>query len=793
MSQKVLTFNLILSTSKSLVEAALSTKSATKLGEDPRFKNHPNFKFFTLNKNKTLLSFQYTSFKDDPKKLSFILEFLDYDGFFEYHMLSSNINDFIVGYLNRQGNRTNDKGSLNPFNVFYLAFGTDSSFDQWNGPFATFLTQSEYDFTPEGVKRIILTFTNVEGVAASDLAKITHSSNSYKSKFTTTPVHIVLESNHLSSGLRELENKLFDNKVFPKLISDYIKAYTSQESIVLIPDMNQYRDYYESLKNSRSAARGKAKSVPINSELLELEAVDFFGEFGLNLIVSLRNPKAKEVKNSTISDQNNEKEEKRATNNEWQFVLTMRVTTDEAQESRGGKFSDLVDGHIPLQKMGEGLSKLAKPKRTAPYNLFEESDTKILKVWKDLGLIKDDTKPVMVWGRTDYIYNCLYPKLNVVYKNNDLYPELKNKLNSSYISKVKNFYIQTYNSDFNESLGKSLEDFSTNISTFRTVPINEASVKSYNLPVFKSNIKNPNVLEYSFSNNKQNLGLLQMTVQSIIDNAIQDSATFTKADSSTRSKVFDYKGTVVDKYLDPNLGGLYGTDTVNLINNSLPQTTKTKTPELNSLGGSKDVRDLSGKNKSSISNYKQFIEYQKEAKKIKTLQNVVSKFVSNNFENQVQLQQKLNNLMSNQITQIQIKTLPFFSVCGLKYQGFPCIFLQKLFNNFISPMTGVYTIIGIRHVANTEEMYSEFQLSREGVGTNEVVQVPVFRPRNESGDISIDSGVDPTVGDYEVGTSVYEYEYSDVTTEGYTYVTEESYTSTGGDTPVPDPCGEGGG
>lgn len=788
MSQKVLTFNMILSTSKSLIDSALATKSTTKLSEDSRFKNLKNFKFFTLNNNKSLISFEYVFSKQSGS--IFKLEFLDYDGFFEYNLISNNINDYIVGYLNRGEIRKNTSLNLNPFSNFYIAFGVDADFTKWSGPFSVFLGKSEYEFTDENVKKILVTFFQIEGPAASRLAKIEKADNLYKSKFNTTPINSIIESNYLNiDSLKDLENKLFDNKIFPKLISDYIKAYTNQESIVLIPDMAQYRDYYESLKNSRAAARGKAKGIPINSELYELEAVDFFSEFGLNLQVTLRNPKKQEIKNTTISDQNNEKEEKRATQNKWDFVLTMKVTTPESQEARGGLFNELPDGYIPLQKIADGFSKLAKPKSASNYNLFEESDTKVLKIWKDLGLIKSDASPVIVWGRSDYIYNTLYSKLNSHNDNNDLYPELKGKLNSSYSLKLKNLYIQTYNSDFKETLGVNLNDFS--LKGFRSFEINEGSVKSLGIPVFKSNVANPNVLSYDFSNFKQNTALLQSVIQSIVDNAIQDSASLVGSDVSTKSRVYQYKSTNIDKYLDSKLGGLYSKELVDSINKGMPDISSGKGPSPTRVDDptiQKTYFDNTSKTyKSSVENYKKYMQYQAEKKKSARLKEYISKFVSNNFENPVQLQQKINNLMGNQVINLVVRTLPFFSLTGTKFVAFPCIFLQKLFNNFISPMTGVYSILGIKHIANTEEMYSEFELTKDGVGTNQVVKLPAFRPTNESGDISLDSDVESVAGDY-----TYEYDSTEEPAQ-YTYTTEESYTPTGGDTPVPDPCGEGGG
>jgi hypothetical protein len=78
-------------------------------------------------------------------------------------------------------------------------------------------------------------------------------------------------------------------------------------------------------------------------------------------------------------------------------------------------------------------------------------------------------------------------------------------------------------------------------------------------------------------------------------------------------------------------------------------------------------------------------------------------------------------MLSNLVVTLAIRTLPFFNICGTKFIAYPCIFLQRLFQGWISPMSGVYSIMGIKHVANPDEMYSEFELTKEGYGSSQPV------------------------------------------------------------------------
>lgn len=708
MSQKVLTFNLILSTSKELIETALSSRSFTDLQSDSRFSDSKTFKFFTLNKNKSLLSFEYEISRVAGS--IFKLEFLDYDGFFEYNFISSNINDFILNYVNKTYSAIRDTtGNLNAFSNFYISFGTSLNFKEWSGPFSVFLLKSDYEFSEEGVKKILLTFAQTEGPAASTLSKTDKAQSKYKSKFTTTPITQIIEANYLDiKDPYDLEVKLFDNKVFPELISNYIKAYTNQESIVLIPDMMEYFNYYQSLKSTRSSSRGKAKT-PIFPYLTELECNSFFSEFGLNFEMSLVNPKKTPLKITTITDQNQEKEEKRASEAKYTYALSMKVTTAESQIARGGTYNEFVDGYIPLQKMSEGLSKLSNTKSTSNYSLYEESDTNILKLWKEIGLIKDDTLPVIIWGRTDYILNVLYPKFGSFDSQTTLYQQLKAKLNKEYSLSINKSYIQSYNSDFKETLGNNLTDFS--VKSFRTIELNEKSVKDFGIPVFKSNIKNPNVLAYNFSNFKTNLGILQSLVFSITENAIQDAATYVDPKASFKDKIFQHTSIEVYKFLDPKKGALYSEKLINLLDKAKPQNTATPISRINE----RTFPLL----KLGIKSYADFMKFLEEKKDTRVKKNI-NKVISNNFENPIQAQQKLNLLMSNQVVNLNIRTLPFFSITGTKFIAFPCLFLQKLFNNWVSPIAGIYSILGIKHVVNSEEMYSEFELTKEGLGTSDI-------------------------------------------------------------------------
>lgn len=167
---------------------------------------------------------------------------------------------------------------------------------------------------------------------------------------------------------------------------------------------------------------------------------------------------------------------------------------------------------VPIRNFEEGLRQLGFPGKII---IFEESNMRILKVWKSLGLIASDKYPCVVVGHDgmlkDYLY-CNEMNISQVtdYKSKlPIHRDDAKKLGERYRLKILDLlYIKKSDSSFGENSQEAFnaDEFSINTDPTESIKLNGLKklidfVKLNDTPIFTNNTKNSNLLGLSIENN----------------------------------------------------------------------------------------------------------------------------------------------------------------------------------------------------------------------------------------------------------------------------------------------------
>lgn len=244
------------------------------------------------------------------------------------------------------------------------------------------------------------------------------------------------------------------------------------------------------------------------------DLVTFYKSFGINIIIDTNKnlidfevPGV--VKTNYLAQDWRLLEERKSARDDGSIGLILEeITNENPEESKNKK--NLPDFWNPIRNIGNGFKTVFDGGLNGQIVCFQESDLKLLKVWKKYNLIGDDTRPCTIVGYQQAIGDLLYcNELDAVQVVQSV---------EKFISKYSDFIngdsdLQILNTiEYKKDLLKALYDQRSNSNFEEKIIVDELSLdqdkrellqlatKTYELtdiPVFTHNLKNSNILSLS--------------------------------------------------------------------------------------------------------------------------------------------------------------------------------------------------------------------------------------------------------------------------------------------------------
>lgn len=384
------------------------------------------------------------------------------------------------------------------------------------------------------------------------------------------------------------------------------------------------------------------------------------------------------------------------------FEIAIPSNSDERDRS----LETTPDYYLPLAKFNKSIGELMSKQGYAYDPTFMvENDLRVLSVWKKLGIIADDTKPAYIFGDSNLIQRLIYlSDVRAVESllqtpQGPIHPDDLQKFgNAEYRSLIYTLFNEmSFNSSFKEDVFEKDE-----LAIFQDPQV-KALTQIGRYPVFRYNVRNPNVLAVSFKNLNAYRAVYEIGFQYKAFLPFINSTSKFYLDSLSATDVNDFEGLVDDCYKYFIENNYLDYDFKNILQNVLitfetkfsPRdfTDKFGTPiEKNDLATFFAAAIFRKLNPPNVP----YIDI-KDAKELPILEE--------------ELRRGLNRFSNF----LNIRTVPFFKISGAKAFGYPSLFVgmnNAAGTNEKKPafFTGLYQINGFRHVITPKDMYSEFSL-----------------------------------------------------------------------------------
>lgn len=671
----------------------------------------------------------------------------------------------------------------------FISFGVGDKIDDWAGPFIGVLTKSNFTLTDSGVREITLEFTNQEGKLKRNELEGSRQKNIYSifDKYTT-----LYKNKRIKLGFEvnvpydSIFSEYIHNKI-TELLTLYIysiinKADTktpNKNVIILIPSL---KNLFEKTVSKDAVKYGTVESDAINKigllgykkfvdenvikqlqqelkEIIEYKNIELKAAqrtleiINRNDLISIYRSWSQESSRmafnarriledvprniDVIQKEYDEKITKLAS-------LVIKLDLNDSVKTNPSEFSP--DYFSPLSKFNSGLKNQYERAKEGAMNyeptFLVENDLRILKLWEENGFIQDKTKPAFIFGDSDMIEDLLY--VSKSFSNTTAAEFITNK---EFISEIdyntfcknkQKYRMQMYSllkanrksPSFGEMRGGrddlALSEFNKYLIEFKDYQ---------DIPIFRHNISNPNVLSISINNDTSYLDVYSMGyAQKNIISYISDPTKLNKEFNfdfvefiNQQNKVARGETNIETLKGDVAFKNLY--ITARLIVSKDPKAQS----DINKIYNI--IKDLLGSKSYLIKTLKnnEFENLMKEPDSNKNKKAILIAFeVYKNFnKNLTPVIQLLNqqelvafekdtfDRLTRTAQNIELKTIPWFSINGY-VAGQQCILIGL--SNIIGAKqrteafyTGLYTINAYRHVITPQEMYSEFNLIKHPV------------------------------------------------------------------------------
>lgn len=777
---KVFAANVFLSSSKDVIDKLFFGKSKLKTTEkilsSLTQEEINNSLLVTPNINPGLIDmdFNFNSEVADTHVLS--LRFLETNSGFEAKYIESNVSLAMLKRLAADSSfdANLSYGSLNDIHYIYFSFGIGSNLKDWAGPYRLFLKTSNIIIDSNGSKIVELVFQShgkymqTNNITDSEIDSIATSFNRYNRFLTAKSLGDVNATTLLTYEDIKLKHA-FDtgprniNQIIYELISRYISLISrSKNVIVLLPDLQKLYD--SELDNALKNAKRTRDSIP-TSELgnpifttseLGLRAASvtalrtFLSKVGIDLYENIEKfdlGELKIIKEESTKIYSDGKDKNRRAN----FLPPIVEQNQEAQarilkmygdryelsvtNSQFSEFSQRVvrDYYVPLQVIGDSIKKALNV--TSQINLREEINVNLISLWKEKGYINNDLENVYIFGVKELIDNTLYcqgiSKFDDIFNKSITKPVSIYPFNPTTGYKVNPIFVgdQEYASKYFDMFLKDQinSSFGENVLQGDELSLDNPKRETINklgIPIFKHNFGNSNVisLEVKFLDNLVNMYDFAFKEEAKLDSV---NLNLEKVLQKEKLPIGEYTFYQVKNEVEKQVKSVFGPQS----NNSFEGLVGNVYSILTNLNSENNIKRLLYKNnpkefdKINIANFAILLAGQiyfngsqdKPFVKVRDISEAIS------------IRNSLNDYLSRTAASVSVKTLPFFKLSGSTAIGKTvAVFSRK--NTIIgSPaskglqeFSGLYTILGNRHVVNSSECYSEFQLVKPAISDTSV-------------------------------------------------------------------------
>lgn len=638
----------------------------------------------------------------------------------------------------------------------FISYGVGPDTKKWAGPFATEFLGADLKVNSEGVRILTIRFVpslnplmTTKGIYGQPI--IENSRQGIKRVSSIVPLDLKPVPGTLGKDLETQKNFKF-HPVLRDLVTEYLqKSTATNQVLVLLPDVDKTQTtWFDTLKSNTP----DTSKNPVGSDFLSTIVEEFLlslkPEFGLrtreqlnqiNIDIAVNDYITKVFSNfgikvggeltSYLTRSPGIHSKMRAENK----FGNKPVAVMESGPEETGEDTGVIDYMEAINKFIAGYNDSVY--YTENMVIWQENNINILNLWKQYKIIEDATRPVVVFGDKRLIEILLYG-LFITLKEQDA--EAISQMNKDDFLKIyrgEGFLRQVQRAVI--PLGEDIYNYGETDFDEDILALTKEVAKVFSVPIFRTNVKNPNVLEYNVAIDNSYFTALMMAIK------------LQAAHPSIRTQIENRKSATE----------IYNTwqDLEGIIN---------KWKE----SGKDDIfieEKLTGK----LEEYGRL--YPSEIPKIAKMALLVyNKMYDGNLptlyvdertgKNPLNAQLEVVHQLLRQSWKVSLKTLPYFKISSPHHIQFPAILIGKQpsvvgtdldSESVDSFFTGLYFINGYEHIIGTDGIYSNFSITKyikssvsqqdTGGGTERFIPIEesLLNSENRGKSLSISEALNP--------------------------------------------------
>lgn len=386
----------------------------------------------------------------------------------------------------------------------------------------------------------------------------------------------------------------------------------------------------------------------------------------------------------------------------WRYNLVASLNSKFIEDPKTSYISEYQSFQIPIKNFEEGLKNRAQNKMTPMnFRLFFENDLSILALWKKHKIITDEKSPAVVFGTEDFILNAVYAEEAQLGQNNLLHESDEAFTDKEYQDSIRKLLTSTKSPSVFDGLQGLPKLF---YADYNVLGLDETSIKNLqekikfvnesNVAIFKSGIKNSNVLEYnlirdaSFDAALQGVFIRQRTYAATNTIKHEHDKEFYKLTKSLKDFYAKFKNWV-----------FRGKSKLDL-------------ESINKGSVNSEIKALSDEERGNTAIYQYLNSLEKKNRPVQL-------FYEETGSNAIALHHMFAEELMKQSFRINIKCLPYFWVNRPSDLGKPCLFVcnnpqivgaNKKIETVDFFLTNQYMINGFKHTISQNGVHSEFLL-----------------------------------------------------------------------------------
>lgn len=632
----------------------------------------------------------------------------------------------------------------------YITYGVGSDHKKWAGPFSMDFIGADLRVDSEGTRVLTVRFvpsmnplTTTQGIYGQSLPDES-SDQGIKRVSAIVPLDLGFPQGSLSKGI-DLQKSFKFHPILKECITEYLqKSSASKQVIVLLPDIDKTQTTWLETKRKETPA---AELNFLEKIFVQLKPDVFGGNTRvrseqelkeLNQSLAVNDYITKVLANFGIKVGGKLEEYIRKSpgvHSKMRSENQLPATPVAVMESDPPGEDGIIDYKEPIHRFMNGYNDSVYYSENIVF--WQESNLNVLNIWKQYKLIEDATRPVMVFGDKRLIEILLYGLFISLTEQDAVAISDMNKEDFLEIYRGEGFLkeVQLVVIPKGEDIYNYGEtDFDEDI-----LAITRETAKLFSVPIFRTNVKNPNILEYNVKMDNSYFSnlMMSMNLQSTYSN-MQTEIIEKKTAEETYDTWMDLEGIIKrwkeagkdDVFIESKLTGRleqYG----RLYPAEIPKVAKLA---------------LSIYMKMQNSNLPKMYVDERTGK------------------NPLNVQLEIFHQLLSLSWQINLKTLPYFKISSAHHINYPAVIIGKqplLVGTGTEPefvdsfFTGLYFINGFNHVISNDGIYSEFIVTKylkssssqqdTGGGTelNTPIESSLLRIGTQSKRTSISDVLDP--------------------------------------------------